>query len=268
MTTIHPGTLIIRPICAKLTRDTETFGKMDPYCTITLGTQKQKTRVADGAGKFPNWQEALVFHKTMEDMIIVAVWDYDSASNDDLIGEGSLSIQRATSTPNWEDWVEILHHGIKAGDVRLNVAFTADASTAPKPAVPAGPQVVVIDGGNRGYPPPPQGYYPPQGYPPQAYPPQGYPPQPGYPPQSYPPQGYPPQPGYPPAPQYGQPPPYGQPPQYNAPPPQYNQYPPQGYPPQPGYPPNPQAGYPPPQGYPPQSGYPPNPHGYPPQGHY
>lgn len=33
------GTLLIKPLSAKLTRDTETFGKMDPYCLIRLGGQ-------------------------------------------------------------------------------------------------------------------------------------------------------------------------------------------------------------------------------------
>ncbi|OMJ89358.1 hypothetical protein SteCoe_8563 [Stentor coeruleus] len=225
------GNLIVRPICAKLIRDTETFGKMDPYCKVILGAQNQRTRVADGAGKFPNWQEQLVFRKTYEDSMTIEVWDYDSASNDDLVGTGILTMQRATSKPNWEDWVEITHRGVKAGDVRVSITFTPDAGQ--KAPGQGGPQVVVVQGGYPGYPPAP-GY---PGYPP---PPTGYPPPPtGYPP---PPTGYPPPPsGYPP--------------------------PPGGYPPPPGaYPP--QGGYPPPPGaYPPQ-GYPPPPGAYPPYGGY
>lgn len=31
------GTLIIKALSAKLTRDTETFGKMDPFCVIKVG---------------------------------------------------------------------------------------------------------------------------------------------------------------------------------------------------------------------------------------
>lgn len=32
------GTLCIKPIKAKLTRDTEFLGKMDPYCKVKLGS--------------------------------------------------------------------------------------------------------------------------------------------------------------------------------------------------------------------------------------
>ena len=67
------GTFIIRPICAKLTRDTDLFTKMDPYCVVTLGNQKQKTRVASGAGKSPNWQDQLVFKRNFEDAFHIVV---------------------------------------------------------------------------------------------------------------------------------------------------------------------------------------------------
>ena len=238
----HRGTLIIRPICAKLTRDTETFGKMDPYCKIVLGTFIQKTKIADGAGKFPNWQDQLVFKWSHEDTITVEVWDYDSASKDDLVGSATVPISRLTATRTWEDWIEITHRGTRAGEVRLGCEFTPDAHGAHGQGHAPGPNIIVVQGyppypgyppqhgypPQQGYPPqpaypayPPQQAYPPQGYPPQAYPPQGYPPQSGYPPQGYPPQAYPPQ-GYPP-----------------------QAYPPQGYPPQPGYPPQGYPQYPP-----------------------
>jgi len=32
------GKLIVKPLSAKLTRDTETFGRMDPYCIFLLGS--------------------------------------------------------------------------------------------------------------------------------------------------------------------------------------------------------------------------------------
>ena len=114
------GNLIVRPICAKLTRDTESFGSMDPYCIVCLGTEKQRSRVADGAGKFPNWQDQFVFRRTNQDQIIIQVWDKDSASSDDMVGEGNLVLNSILGSKSWEDWVEIRHRGRKAGDVRLN----------------------------------------------------------------------------------------------------------------------------------------------------
>lgn len=39
------GTLICCPTEAKLTRDTEVFGKMDPYVKVKVGHQSSKTKV-------------------------------------------------------------------------------------------------------------------------------------------------------------------------------------------------------------------------------
>ena len=45
------GNLVLKPLSAKLIRDTETFGKMDPYCVVEYDGLKQKTTVAKDAGK-------------------------------------------------------------------------------------------------------------------------------------------------------------------------------------------------------------------------
>ena len=51
-----PGTLFIRCMHAKLTHDTETFGKMDPYVKVTIGGQSQKTKTHNSGGKTPRWE--------------------------------------------------------------------------------------------------------------------------------------------------------------------------------------------------------------------
>ena len=238
------GTLIVRPICGRLTRDTDFFTKMDPYCVVALGSQKQKTRVAVSAGKTPNWQDQLVFKKTFEDSLKIEVWDYDSNSRDDLVGEGYVTVQRVTSTPNWEDWVEVVHKGRKAGDIKLSVTFTPDSSAvgynhygnAPQPAYPMYPPQ--MQGAYPAYPPSVVyvNYTPPPAFPGPLPAYGGYPPPPppnygGY--QTMPAQQFS-HPGPPPNAPYGQPPnpPYGQPPYGQPPNPAYGQYPP---PPQQGY---------------------------------
>jgi hypothetical protein len=250
----RPGSLIIRPICAKLTHDTETFGKMDPYCVVKLGSQVQRSAVASNAGKFPNWQDALAFRKTNEDLLSISVWDRDDATSDDLVGETTIPLSRLiTNNGHFEDWIELIYKGKKAGDIRIGSMFHPEgSSTTQKPqqqGSTAQPQAGV------------PGQYPQYAYPQAGYPQAGYP-QAGY-PQAYPQAGYP-QAGYPQAyPQAGQPQPgydaYQQYAQYNQagqyPPGSYVQYP-AGQQPQGQYPPGqyPQGQYPgyqyPPGSYP------------------
>ena len=47
------GMLALTVVEARLTRDTETFGKMDPYVKLSTRQQQFKTKVKNGAGKTP-----------------------------------------------------------------------------------------------------------------------------------------------------------------------------------------------------------------------
>lgn len=39
------GNLQVQPICANLSRDTESLGSMDPYVVVALDSEKKKTKV-------------------------------------------------------------------------------------------------------------------------------------------------------------------------------------------------------------------------------
>ena len=56
------GHLNIKVVSAVLERDTEVMGKMDPYVTLTYTTangskDKLKTKIAEDAGKTPEWND-------------------------------------------------------------------------------------------------------------------------------------------------------------------------------------------------------------------
>lgn len=73
---------------AELTRNTETFTAMDPFCKLSTadGSQKFETKVKDGAGKKPVWNETFTFLIDGQTKgLQVDVYD-DDPSADDLIG--------------------------------------------------------------------------------------------------------------------------------------------------------------------------------------
>ena len=165
----HKGNLTVKPICAKLTYSTETFGKMDPYCVVTLGTQKHKTRTCNNADKNPNWNDTLSFQLCGEQMIHVALYDKDTFTKDDFICEGNIPLMDVIMSGTSNQWFPLNRKGKNVGDIKVELLFDNPQKKKNK---------------NKG-----QQGYPQQGYPPQGYPQQGYPQQ-GYPQQGYPQQGY------------------------------------------------------------------------------
>ena len=83
MASATSGTLKIEVIEARLTRDTEFFSKMDPYCEIQSRMQKFRTRTLQGAGKTPKWNQSFDFDvKYIGDDIHIKVLDEDVSASD------------------------------------------------------------------------------------------------------------------------------------------------------------------------------------------
>ena len=97
--------LIVKPISAQLVKDKDFFGKsvsfiliQDPYCIIMVGNEKQTSRTCNGGGKQPSWTDTLQFNST-DQLLRVQVYDHDTFSRDDLIGDGTVNLAQFYQNP-------------------------------------------------------------------------------------------------------------------------------------------------------------------------
>lgn len=75
--------LDVQIVQAKLTRDTEAIGKMDPFAEVKLGAMTKRTSVKDNVGKEPVWNEQYTLPIVNPlDKLIVTVFDEDVTTND------------------------------------------------------------------------------------------------------------------------------------------------------------------------------------------
>jgi Ca2+-dependent lipid-binding protein len=81
------GLLKIHIIEAKLERDTEAIGKMDPYCVINMRMQRFRTKTAMDEGKNPTWDNEKfdLDVKYIGDDMHLEVFDEDPCDSD-LVG--------------------------------------------------------------------------------------------------------------------------------------------------------------------------------------
>ena len=87
----------IKVIEAKLTRDTELFSKMDPFCEIKYSGKKYRTKVKEEAGKKPKWNEEFQFKITdISSQFTITVFDEDMTTND-LVGDVVISAKKLLS---------------------------------------------------------------------------------------------------------------------------------------------------------------------------
>ena len=118
------GSLIVKPISAKLTYDTQYFGKMDCYCKLTVGGESFKTKSAHDQGKTPNWQESFSFNINQgESLLEVQIFDKDHASSDDYVGTAHIDLRDIFQRGNVSQNFPVSRENKEAGHVFIVLEF-------------------------------------------------------------------------------------------------------------------------------------------------
>ena len=118
------GSLIVKPISAKLTYDTQYFGKMDCYCKLTVGGETFKTNSAHDQGKTPNWQESFSFNINQgESLLEVQIFDKDHASSDDYVGTAHIDLRDIFQRGNVSQNFPVSRENKEAGHVFIVLEF-------------------------------------------------------------------------------------------------------------------------------------------------
>ena len=115
------GMLTLNVHEARLTRDTDTFGTMDPYCKINARMQEFKTKTASDGGVSPSWQEVFEIDvKYIGDDITFEVYTANTVSSDELIGQFRLKISALCVNKGVDDWWHINYKDKSCGQIHLS----------------------------------------------------------------------------------------------------------------------------------------------------
>lgn len=119
------GVLIIKPVSAKLKHDTETFGKMDPFCKVSVEGFSYETKVHSNGGKFPAWRDVFSYNITNQSLMNVEIWDKDTLSND-LVGECTIPLNAIIEKKKSSEWYTLSYKGKNAGEVLIEAEWRPD----------------------------------------------------------------------------------------------------------------------------------------------
>ncbi|CAJ1970821.1 unnamed protein product [Sphenostylis stenocarpa] len=106
------GFMEVQLVKAKGLRNTDIFGKMDPYVLIQYKDQEKRSSVANGQGKNPVWNEKFIFiveypvGSNHQDKIIFKIMDKDSCK-DDFVGQAIIHVG------------DLLAQGVENGGAKL-----------------------------------------------------------------------------------------------------------------------------------------------------
>ncbi|RZC43630.1 hypothetical protein C5167_036581 [Papaver somniferum] len=139
------GTLEVLLDDASKLKDTDFFGKMDPYVIIQFDNQKRKSTVARGEGKAPVWNEKFTFDVEYPDNtrdehhkyeLNLTIMDKDMFSRDDFVGESTINPTDVLSlgVKNRRSEIRVssavLRNKIYSGEIRVRISFTRKGGNA------------------------------------------------------------------------------------------------------------------------------------------
>ncbi|EAS03918.2 C2 domain protein (macronuclear) [Tetrahymena thermophila SB210] len=125
------GTFKITVKTANLTKLKEEANKIQPFAQIVFGEQVQNTKVYEGGGLNPTWNETFVFKKKDEYRLGIYVLKSDTGSKDDLIGMQEVGINSFIKKKSVVDHpVELMSEGAIIGEILLNIEFIQEAGPA------------------------------------------------------------------------------------------------------------------------------------------
>jgi Ca2+-dependent lipid-binding protein len=117
------GKLTIKVVKGELYRDVEIFGKMDPYVTILYLGEKFKTKIMDGAGKEPVWNDSFDINlKSMSDELQFYVKDDDVVGAKE-IGSTLMKASQLCINNGVRDWFTFTYEGKEAARIYLETQF-------------------------------------------------------------------------------------------------------------------------------------------------
>jgi len=115
------GILRIEVVEAHLKRDTDFFGKMDPFCFMRVREATWKSQVCNGGGKNPKWQGQVfaVDVKYFGDDLFIDIRD-DDVTGTDNVGENTIKLSSLIIQDRGiNEWFELQYKGKSAGRVHL-----------------------------------------------------------------------------------------------------------------------------------------------------
>ncbi|KAK1938232.1 Calcineurin subunit B [Phytophthora citrophthora] len=128
--------------------DLKKLGMMDtadPYVKLTIGTQNVQTKVQEGGGKTPEFNENFEFNIATEKELVVEVWDQEKGGQDRFMAQAKVEIVSWLSKGGFEGDIELQdREGSPAGKLAVVAKFTKPeaGATGPVKSPPMAPPIL------------------------------------------------------------------------------------------------------------------------------
>jgi hypothetical protein len=121
-----PGTIVFKPIEAKLKKSTGLEDKVDSYCMFIMGKEKIQGPLSDLGGKHPHWQDSVNMKIDDQSSCIVQLKNHKTLASDDNIGSFEMDLNEVEKQGQVKKWYPLFHKEKTTGEILVEATFTED----------------------------------------------------------------------------------------------------------------------------------------------
>jgi hypothetical protein len=119
-----PGSVVFRPIEARLAHDSEWIGKMDPYCTVIVGDKRIKGEVCKDGGVNPKWNDSIAIPFGLQPTCVVELRDKNTILPDATIGAFVVNLDEVAVAGQVSKWYPVFHNNKPAGEILVESTYS------------------------------------------------------------------------------------------------------------------------------------------------
>jgi len=128
-----PGSIVFKPIQAKLIRDKDVVSKMDPYCMFTIGDQHLKSETAQHGGGHPHWKDSILMPLSLEQSTcFIEIKDDKFLSPKDNVGSCELDLKELQMEGTVRKWYELYHDENLTGELLMESTYMYEDASGKK----------------------------------------------------------------------------------------------------------------------------------------
>ncbi|RIA90263.1 C2 domain-containing protein [Glomus cerebriforme] len=101
------GVLRVTIVEARHLKDTDIFGKSDPYVKLILDKHNVQSTKPKSNNLNPTYNEQFIFNINGQRKLAVQVWDKDTILRDDLIGDDDINLSEVFSKGYIDTWLKL-----------------------------------------------------------------------------------------------------------------------------------------------------------------
>jgi len=119
------GTLLLKPLEAKIHEEREETANLESYCVVTVANTHVESKPSKNGGKYPIWEDAVTIRPGQDLNCTIQLLYKGLNAPNNLVGSAQINLQDVEQHGKTSKWYELTANGNVTGQILVEMAYSA-----------------------------------------------------------------------------------------------------------------------------------------------